>query len=77
MPSLDRFQEAFNLPLIIPLTLDLRDSELEQDRDDSVLAFVSFSFRNDEAGIWIASMLTVSSFQRRFQKTEVVVDVGH
>ena len=36
------FQEAFNLPLIIPLTLDLRDSELEQDRDDSVLAFVSF-----------------------------------
>ena len=33
------FQEAFNLPLIIPLTLDLRDSELEQDRDDSVLAF--------------------------------------
>ena len=25
----------------------------------------------------IASMLTVSSFQRRFQKTEVVVDVGH
>ena len=33
--------------------------------------------RRDEAGIWIASMLTVSSFQRRFQKTEVVVDVGH
>jgi hypothetical protein len=27
--------------------LDLRDSELEQDRDDSVLAFVSFPFQQE------------------------------